>query len=71
MEAFLSDKFAPLIEFTNPAPKSSPAQMGIDLTGSAASIPFLIDQYKPDWQGLINAGTNQITAGKLSAAGMQ
>jgi hypothetical protein len=71
MEAFLSDKFTPLIEFTNPAPKSSPAQMGIDLTGSAASIPFLIDQYKPDWQGLINAGTNQITAGKLSAAGMQ
>ena len=71
MEAFLSDKFAPLIEFTNPAPKSSPAQMGIDLTGSAASIPFLIDQYKPEWQGLINAGTNQITAGKLAAAGMQ
>ena len=71
METFLSDKFTPLIEFTNPAPKSSPAQMGIDLTGSAASIPFLIDQYKPEWQGLINAGTNQITAGKLAAAGMQ
>ena len=70
-QGFLNETLVPLIDFANPKYGSYPKQMSYNLTGGAPVIPFLADHYKPEWQGLINAGTNQITAGKLAAAGME
>jgi hypothetical protein len=50
-----------------------PSQFDFNLL-KAGSAMATVDQEElravPEWQGLINAGTNQITAGKLAAAGM-
>jgi hypothetical protein len=51
-----------------------PSQFDFNLfKAGGAMTPSTLEESSPipEWQGLINAGTNQITAGKLAAAGMQ